>query len=353
MKGAAFSFAVLCFLIDGVAGQSKLFGDYNDDTRVFTYANFGLNSRALNNTRGTVDVFSTWAASWARHGWKPFVLTDADAKTDPQYFEFIARASSLADGVANARAEAKNIDLTRRTHLAVKRVGFRLRGITQFFAKSVVGAGMLTDSDVINYGLTPQDVRNAVRSKGTKALPEHENPPDFLSDAVFIHDGRKCRLSTESGIDLNSGRYKIEKDKMLHGKVIDCVKLNNGLTSGNGAAYRKMVDGMLKLQEMVLGSNSSDSKPSDLTEMRMVNTLAEQGTNVAVPLLLGVTFQADTMCWQHAKCVHFYGSGIKNWYSRHCLPGDSSFQQRDEVLCYLAKRNDARAAFIRRLRDPF
>ena len=127
---------------------------YNDSSMVYTYLDLTHSTRALSQVSDALDLLSLWAASWARHGWHPRILTRDDlVQRHPEaYREFVRTANATATAVSRARG-----------HSSAKDATFRLRGLTQFFAKAVSGAGVLTDSDVINYGLTPQDVREASR----------------------------------------------------------------------------------------------------------------------------------------------------------------------------------------------
>jgi hypothetical protein len=316
------------------------FGAVNDDSRVFTYANFGIGKRALNSPKNTVDLFTLWGASWARHGWKPYVITDSDVQKDSEFDVFIANATDLGAHIAEARALAKHLDISAEKEQLHAR--FRVRGITQFFAKAVVGAGVLTDSDVFNYGLTPQDVRDTVRAS--------RSSNSIIGDTVYVHDGRHCTRSSAVG----GGHYRHAVRALIEDgggsalRNMTCGKLNNGVTSGSGAAYRRLVQEMLNLQKTALSRTSSDARVDTkglelMTEMRMVNMLEGRGRGVAAALL-AVTFNPDTDCWRKTKAVHFYGSGIKNWRKIHC-----NVRQNDLAVCSNAT---SRVDFVRYLRDP-
>ena len=87
---------------------------------------------------GALDMLSLWAASWARHGWNPRIITRDDVERDPGYRQFVRVANATASRVSQSRGHTGSAtDAT-----------FRLRGLTQFYAKAVAGSGVLTDSDV-------------------------------------------------------------------------------------------------------------------------------------------------------------------------------------------------------------
>ena len=129
--------------------------DYNNSAMVYTYVDFSHASRALAKLSTALDVLTMWAASWAHHGWTPRILTVDDLRDDPGYKEFLRIAKETATAVSRARHGGNLTDAD---------ANFRLRGLTQFYAKAVAGSGVLTDSDVINYGLTPQGVREVQAS---------------------------------------------------------------------------------------------------------------------------------------------------------------------------------------------
>lgn len=238
---------------------------FNDSAMVYTYIDLSHASRALSQASDAMDMLSLWAASWARHGWTPRILTKSDVMRDPGYADFVRVANATATRVSRSRGHATTSDAT-----------FRLRGLTQFYAKAVAGAGVLTDSDVINYGLTPEDVRSA--SRGVPA------------DVVVVHDGRNCELRRSGHKSSQSGHaFRTEGlttaiataattgtsaassgllSRWSRGggasapaarwakdaPVIACVKTNNGVTSGAGAAYHKLIGAMLTFQQRASSS---------------------------------------------------------------------------------------------------
>jgi hypothetical protein len=342
---------------------------YYDETHVYTYVDLSRATRGLASLSNSHDLLSLWAASWARHGWKPRLLTRKDVEHDPGYQQFLRVANSTASRVSEARGHVgSKTDAT-----------FRLRGITQFYAKAVAGAGVLTDSDVFNYGLTPSDVRTA-----TRGVPEARK-------LVFVHDMRNCAPSGNlvSG-NLVSGhifRPQGYVDPAARaGSPLVCVKMNNGLTSGSGVAYRRLVDAMLAFQQQSIaqyehGPGKDNKRIASMTEMRLINLLGPRVTDIiskdaltsevppsAVNGLLAngllaiaplcVSFNAANGAWRHAKAVHFYGPGISNWVVAMCNKGsggdDAAHAERVRRwrAMGMCDMKMSRAKFVRFLRDP-
>ena len=230
---------------------------YDDRRMVYTYIDMTHASRGLAHASSAMDMLALWSASWARHGWLPRILTREDVERDPGYHEFVRVANSTATRVSRTRSSAHGaVDAT-----------FRLRGLTQFYAKAVAGSGVLTDSDVINYGLTPQDVADA-----TAGLPQGPR------ELVVVHDARNCKSVVNSsemagGHLFRAQGYADGSGVATRGPVW-CVKTNNGLTSGSGGAYHRLLAAMLRFQqESISKYGASDDKSSSkmigrMTEMR-------------------------------------------------------------------------------------
>mgnify|MGYP001305150437 CR=1 FL=1 len=71
-----------------------------------------------------------------------------------------------------------------------------------------------------------------------------------LADVVTIHDGRNCDEWKDDGStkkdEHKRGRWAFQSHGYATaGDQIFCTKLNNGLTSGSGEAYARLVDAML------------------------------------------------------------------------------------------------------------
>jgi hypothetical protein len=318
----------------------------DDAANVYTYVDLTHSSRALSQGANAIDLLSLWAASWARHGWRPRILTRADVEQSAGYAEFIRIASMTATNVSRARGHNSATDST-----------FRIRGLTQFYAKAVVGAGVLTDSDVINFGLTPADV--AAASVGA------------TQGSVVIHDARNCE---EIQVDNRSASYPFRPQGYSDGSastrqrgLIVCVKTNNGLTSGSGQAYHHLVNAILRFQQDVISGSKQNVNIGLMTEMRILNMLGPRGhgfkpespaTNSIITVSpLCVTFNAMNGAWRRAK-AHFYGSGIANWVERMCRVRSSAEMgaAATEVAAWraagLCSKKVSRAKFIRFLRDP-
>jgi hypothetical protein len=112
--------------------------DYNNDAMVYTYIDLTHASRGLSKASSAMDMIALWASSWARHGWTPRLLTREDVERDPGYRAFERLANETATMVSKSRHGGKTTSADST---------FRLRGLTQFYAKAVAGAGVLTDSD--------------------------------------------------------------------------------------------------------------------------------------------------------------------------------------------------------------
>jgi hypothetical protein len=350
--------------------------DYNNDAMVYTYIDLTHASRGLSKASSAMDMIALWASSWARHGWTPRLLTREDVERDPGYRAFERLANETATMVSKSRHGGKTTSADST---------FRLRGLTQFYAKAVAGAGVLTDSDVINYGLTPQDVRGA-----TRGVPN-------VSKVVVIHDARNCEEVSLSAAKAHIPRYYFRPegyaDSMERSSLgtiqarapIACVKTNNGLTSGSGQAYLRLIDAMLSFQRKALEQPVKNANLiAMMTEMRLLNMLGPKHaglfrssepmvrTNwaarfyanppVASNALLAVaplcvTFNAVNGAWRRAKTVHYYGSGIANWVRAMCSETatdalSTAQQRRAWKVAGVCDKRGPRAKLVRFLRDP-
>ena len=359
---------------------------HDNDAMVYTYVDLTHASRALASSSNTLDMLTLWAASWARHGWTPRVLTREDVERDPGYPAFAKIANKTALLVSRSRG-----------HTTATDAAFRLRGLTQFFAKAISGAGVLTDSDVINYGLTPQDVRDS-----TARLP------GGAGSLVRVHDVRNCRdvRVFRAGLGFafrpegyvagaHVGSATAGDSGSRHGTLV-CTKTNNGLTSGTGAAYHQLIQAMLNFQQTSITKygGKDASLIGRMTEMRIINIIGptpqhQHATNVSTadgkrhpwwrrdeehrdsvilpPAANGilavapmcVTFNAQNAAWRRAKAVHFYGSGITNWVRAMCGKPEGSHESKATAemdawhAVGLCDKKVSRAKFVRFLRDPF
>ena len=266
-------------------------GDYHNDTMVYTYVDLSNPIRELSKNENMVDLLTMWADSWRAHGWTPRILTQKYAEGHSGYKAFVdvAKKNAFAVSAARGHREGKK-DVN-------KSVAFRVRGLTQFFAKAAAGAGILTDSDVINYGLTPQDVRDAAIAAAADPLN------------VAIHDGRKCTPAKKIGRRVLPQGYKCPANLMPE---IYCSAVNNGMTSGSGAAYHKLVKGMLEKQDLPMAKKDL----ALFTEMRILNMLGKRHVD---RVLLGISFTgAFDGAWRRVKVLHWWGSGIVNWQAALC-----------------------------------
>lgn len=83
--------------------------------------------------RALIDV---WARSWKKQGWNPVVLNEEDAKKHPRYAEFKKKYWSLP---------------TEYGH------DYEGACFLRYVAVAAAGGGMMTDYDVINYGVPPSE----------------------------------------------------------------------------------------------------------------------------------------------------------------------------------------------------
>ena len=388
-------------LIAALRPFPKKIKEYDNDAMVYTYIDLTHASRGLASSSNTLDMLTLWAASWARHGWTPRVLTRDDVERDPAYPAFAKIANKTAMMVSRSRGHSTVVDAT-----------FRLRGLTQFFAKAISGAGVLTDSDVINYGLTPQDVRDSVAR-----LPGGANSLVRVHDARNCHDVRSFNAAASgfafrpegyvagAGVgDVDAAAAAARADRLprgalgRHGNLV-CTKTNNGLTSGTGAAYHQLVQAMLSFQQASIAKYSAAKDASmigRMTEMRIINIIGPRSANGSAtdhadgkratdrelppPASNGilavapvcVTFNAQNAAWRRAKAVHFYGSGITNWVRALCSKPEEGRKGKaaaktatSEVAeaeaanaieawhaAGICNRKVSRAKFVRFLRDP-
>ena len=266
-------------------------GDYHNDTMVYTYVDLSNPIRELSKNENMVDLLTMWADSWRAHGWTPRILTQKYAEGHSGYKAFVDVAEKNAFAVSAARGHREGKKDVNKS------VAFRVRGLMQFFAKAAAGAGILTDSDVINYGLTPQDVRDAAIAAAADPLN------------VAIHDGRKCTPAKKIGRRVLPQGYKCPANLMPE---IYCSAVNNGMTSGSGAAYHKLVKGMLEKQDLSMAKKDL----ALFTEMRILNMLGKRHVD---RVLLGISFTgAFDGAWRRVKVLHWWGSGIVNWQAALC-----------------------------------
>ena len=228
-------------------------------------------------------IVAAWNESWSRHGWTPHILTENTISSHPAFPSWNSTIHRLAALIASNRGHSGESNIIR----------FRRRGFMQFFAKSIAGDGVLTDTDVFNYGLTPKDVERAVGRAG------------LASDTVAVHDGRGCAVASSSKVAGAGKMFFYPEGLSTTGVRVSCGKLNNGITSGTGAAYAKLLEGFVKFFR--------DFPNSEAEEMKLMNILAKSGS--VAPVLLGMSFRpafGEPDCpWKYAKAIHMYGPGIK------------------------------------------
>lgn len=80
-----------------------------------------------------------WADSWSRNGWTPKILGRADAEIHPLYESFLSHCQSLP---------------------TVNSQEYEMACYLRWLAFSVVGGGLMVDSDVINHGYSPARMRS-------------------------------------------------------------------------------------------------------------------------------------------------------------------------------------------------
>ena len=122
---------------------------------------------------------SLWHTTWARHGWEPTVVSQAEAVLCPGFNVYAGRV---------ARYHTSN-------HRIYEQACFH-----RWAAMAVTGGGLMTDYDVINYGFTPDDLRLrlAGRTRGLTLLDRfipcvvYGTAEDFIR-AMFLF----CSASTD------------------------------------------------------------------------------------------------------------------------------------------------------------
>lgn len=251
--------------------------------KVYTYVDFNISARAFEDVSSTARTISLWSSSWAKHGWIPIIIEETDLACSSNYSAFKSISTNLASKVSSSRHGGDNASTP-----------FVYRGIAQFFSMFVVGGGVLTDSDVINYGITP------------KALWGHH---DEYEEKVLSHDGRKCFLDTGKSYP-SASNLAIMKTKT--GRVIKCSKINNGMTSGTKQSYGNLVNEMLRLQD-----EASYDTAKLLIDMGLIQRITQEGKFATVKLL-AVSHNPNTDSWLHSEIVHFWGVGQKSWKETNC-----------------------------------
>lgn len=88
------------------------------------------------------NLLKLWKASWEKYGWEAIVLTEEDAKTHPRYNFFNHQFRAKPSEYGSEYTTACFMRWLCASHYAALRSGY----------------AMLTDSDVINYGLEPMEV---------------------------------------------------------------------------------------------------------------------------------------------------------------------------------------------------
>ena len=82
-------------------------------------------------------LIDIWQRSWKKHGWNPVILDETHARRHPRYAEFKRKFWELP---------------TEYGH------DYEGACFMRYVATSALGGGMLTDYDVINYGVTPENI---------------------------------------------------------------------------------------------------------------------------------------------------------------------------------------------------
>lgn len=230
---------------------------------VYTYVDRAGGMRQMASANGSNAMLRVWSTSWARHGWVPHVIGPSVLLSDPEYNHTMQTINHFAKAICLATTPWLAGEDMR------KQIAFRRRGLMQFYAKAVVGDGVLVDSDVINYGLTPEDVadaRRAAHERHWHALTPEQRPSFARKEGgerVVLHDGRKCAcLEPEESADARrewnaTGRQLHMPRRSVPGffgrffgaapcAQIRCVHVNGGFASGPGTAFRYFIRGWFR-----------------------------------------------------------------------------------------------------------
>jgi hypothetical protein len=130
--------------------------------------------------RNAPPLLDMWRRSWQKHGWAPTVLTEADYKDHPMLPAMRKRIATLP--TVNGR------DYEDRCYL-------------RWLAFDTAAPGVFTDFDVMNYGMTPENVIRFPEGSGRIHAYSHNGPPN---PGVFVAD--------QSGI-------RALLNNILHGKA--------------------------------------------------------------------------------------------------------------------------------------
>lgn len=111
-------------------------------------------------------LIEIWKKSWAKHGWNPVVLNEDHAKKHSRYADFKKRFWEFP---------------TEYGH------DYEGACFMRYVAASAMGGGMMTDYDVINYGLRPEHVGELEKKFQTPQfyLFANREPRDIFCGQVY------------------------------------------------------------------------------------------------------------------------------------------------------------------------
>ena len=228
--------------------------------RVYTFIDLSHRSRAMAVPRSTISLLALWASSWAERGWQPFLVSPRDIRGD-EHALVVNRTWAAARKVLSPLLDDANYAAMPRAHQklvdrAQEQIMMRWRDMIQFYSMAAVGGGVLSDTDVVNYDLSPADVQSDVRAAG--------------GDKVQMLEGRKCECSStckQVPKDGNVSTLSLRATDALSTEVecvqsttrtvweglvftanapapgcahVVCKAINNGLSGGSAAAYRRL-----------------------------------------------------------------------------------------------------------------
>ena len=349
--------------------------------------------------RKSIDQLVLWATSWAEHGWQPHIIGRQDLlSTGAEGAAFLAKAEHAARYVLK-RAPFRDIE---------EQVAFRALSLVQYGAAAALGGGVLTDSDVINYGLSPSEVNEAAR---------RERLRNGGKDKMLVLEGRKCECVSAAPGAAHACRPLPTSPRMecthtttherLSGTLLSahserggawadacprvlCVTFNSGLHAGTAAAYRSMLTNWFSLIERT--DERSHARPwRTLGEPMHFVSSSHALESIGTADLFGVTYDPlETVvpsrrlkgqgaaarrawpnhAWRRAKALHFWGSGVCKWHAVFCasplsstrygscndtqvlLSSTSVHEARGQLCRKGVTCGTSRAAIIRAIRDP-
>lgn len=98
------------------------------------------------------ELISVWKRSWQKYGWTPVVIDENIAKQHPEFRRYFERIIQLP---------------------TVNPLAYETACYLRWLAMVVVGGGLMTDYDVMNYGFTPMNLLSAQKAKPLTFLSQH------------------------------------------------------------------------------------------------------------------------------------------------------------------------------------